>query len=128
MPDKTIADKLYLKTARSLAVFNGSVNRAIVAELPADLIRDDEAPADVVLLFALNEAELAKWWDQAVARLGDKGSLWVAYLKPTAPKATDIDRDKIFAFAAQRGVTGVAMISMDGDWSAVRLKPMAPPS
>ncbi|QYF91678.1 DUF3052 family protein [Massilia sp. PAMC28688] len=126
MTDKTIADKLYLKTVKSLAVFNGGVNPSVVGELPDDMLREGEEVADIVLLFALNQAELEKWWDQAMARLGDKGSLWIAYLKPTAPKATDIDRDKIFAFAAQRGVTGVAMISLDGDWSAVRLKRMAP--
>lgn len=128
MPDKTIADKLYLKTAKTLAVFNGGVNPAVVAELPADMMSEDDTRADVVLLFALNQAELEKWWDQAIARLADKGSLWVAFLKPAAPKATDIDRDKIFSFAAARGVTGVAMISMDLDWSAVRLKPMASPA
>lgn len=131
MHDNAITDKLYLRTVKSLAVFNGSVNPSIMAELPTDMMHDDAAePAgvDVVLLFALNQAELEQWWAQALARLGEKGSLWIAYLKPTAPKATDIDRDKIFTFAAQRGVTGVAMISMDGDWSAVRLKPMAPVS
>ena len=38
------------------------------------------------------------------------------------PKATDITRDSIFAWAKEHGVTGVAMVSMDSDWSAVRLK------
>ncbi|NHZ61806.1 DUF3052 family protein [Massilia genomosp. 1] len=122
MSEKTIADKMYLKTARSLAVFNGAVHPAMLEQLPKSLINEEEGPADVVLVFALNQAELEKWFPAALRRLGEKGSLWVAYLKPSAPKATDLTRDSIFAWAKERGVTGVAMASMDSDWSAVRLK------
>ncbi len=124
MNDKTISDKMYLKTAKSLAIFNGAVHPGITAQLPQDLISaaDDASEADVVLLFALNEVDLDKYWDQALARLGDKGSLWIAYLKQSAPKATDLNRDVINDYASKRGVTGVALISMDADWSALRLK------
>lgn len=122
MSDKTIADKMYLKTAKSLAVFNGAAHPAMAAQLPPELISEGEGPADAVLVFALNQKQLEQWFPQALARLGDKGSLWIAYLKHSAPKATDIDRDSIYAYGKQHGVTGVALISMDADWSAVRLK------
>lgn len=122
MSEKTIADKMYLKTARSLAVFNGGVHPAMMEQLPKNLINEEEGPADVVLVFALNQSELEKWFPSALQRLGEKGSLWVAYLKPSAPKATDLTKDSIFAWAKERGVTGVAIVSMDSDWSAVRLK------
>ena len=122
MGDKTIADKLYLKTAKSLAVLNGAAHPGMVAQLPQDMLVEDDTRADVVLIFALNQKELDRWWPVGLARLGDKGSLWVAFLKHSAPKATDINRDAIFAYAKERGVTGVALISMDADWSAVRLK------
>lgn len=122
MADKTIADKLYLKTAKSLAVFNGAAHPAMAAQLPRELIVEGDGKADVVLVFALNQKELDLWWPRALERLGEKGSLWIAFLKHSAPKATDIDRDSIDAYAKERGVTGVALISMDADWSAVRLK------
>ena len=122
MSDKTLADKMYLKTAKSLAIYNGAANPGAVAQLPQDMLAADDAEADVVLLFALNLAELDKWWDQALARLGEKGSLWIAYLKHSAPKATDLNKEVIYDYAKERGVTGVALISMDADWSAVRLK------
>jgi hypothetical protein len=77
---------------------------------------------DVVLLFAMNRKELEQYFPVAKERLGDKGSLWVAYLKQTASKATDINRDSINAYAKENGITGVAMISIDGDWSALRMK------
>ena len=122
MADKTIADKMYLKTAKSVAVFNGAVHPGMVAQLPQEMIAEGEAPSDVVLVFAMNQKELDQWWPAALQRLGEKGSLWVAFMKHSAPKATDINRDSIYAFAREHGVTGVALISMDADWSAVRLK------
>jgi hypothetical protein len=76
----------------------------------------------VVLLFAMNRKELEQYFPVAKERMGDKGSLWVAYLKQTASKATDINRDSINAYAKENGITGVAMISIDGDWSALRMK------
>lgn len=126
MSDKTIADKMYLKTARSLVVINRTLHPQAVAQLPPDLLAAGEHAehADAVLLFALNHKQLAEAFPAAMARLGDKGSLWIAYLKPTAPKATDLTRDTINAFAKERGATVVALISLDADWSAARLKRM----
>ena len=124
MSEKTIADKMYLKNAKSLAVFNGAVHPVAVSQLPSQLIEagQGEGGADVVLLFALSQNELDQYFPQAMQRLGDKGSLWIAYLKQSAPKATDLNRDIINAYAKERGATGVAMISVDADWSALRLK------
>jgi hypothetical protein len=121
MSEKTVADKMLLRSAKSMRILNGAVNPSMVAQMPARLVKDD-GPADVVLMFALNRKELEQYLPQAAQELGDKGSLWIAYLKSTASKATDINRDSISAFAKENGITGVAMISIDGDWSALRLK------
>jgi len=125
MSDKTIADKMFLKNAKSMLVINGKAHPALVAQLPAELVKEDGA-VDVVLLLALNQKELEEFLPQALARLNEKGSLWIGYLKQTASKATDIHRDTIEAYAQQHGATAVAMISVDLDWSALRLKRMTP--
>lgn len=122
--EKTIADKMFLQNAKSLAVLNGAAHPGMLAQLPAQLIDQGTVPADVVLMFALNQKELEQYLPQAQERLGDKGSLWIAYLKQTASKATDINRDTIDAYAREHGITAVAIISIDGDWSALRLKRM----
>ncbi len=126
MTDKTIADKMYLKTAKSLVVLNGAVHPGMVAQLPQELMNgaDSQGDADVVLLFALNQVQLEQFFPEAMAWLGEKGTLWIAYLKASAPKATDLTRDSINAWTKDHGVTGVALISLDADWSAVRLKRM----
>lgn len=124
MSDKTIADKMFLKNAKSMLVVNGKANPGLVAQLPAELIKEDADTVDVVLLPALNQNELAQYLPQALERLNEKGSLWIAYLKQSASKATDIHRDSIDAYARQLGATAVAIISIDLDWSALRVKRM----
>lgn len=122
MSEKTIADKMFLRTAKSMLILNGNVHPGMVAQMPAQLLKTDQDKVDVVLLFAMNRKELEQYLPQAKERLGDKGSLWVAYLKQTASKATDINRDSISAYAKELGITTVAIISVDGDWSALRMK------
>jgi hypothetical protein len=122
MSDKTIADKMFLKNAKSMAILNGAAHPEVVAQMPAQLIDGGDAAVDVVLLFAVNRNELEQYLPIAMARLAEKGSLWIAYLKGTASKKTDINRDTINAYATARGATGVAMIALDSDWSALRLK------
>lgn len=122
MSEKTIADKMFLRTAKSMLILNGTVHPGMVAQMPPELIRNDQDKVDVVLMFAMNRKELEQYFPIARERLGDKGSLWIAYLKQTASKATDINRDSINAYAKDNGITGVAMISIDGDWSGLRMK------
>ena len=122
MSEKTVADKMFLRNAKSMLILNGAAHPGVVAQLPAELIKNDDGPADVVMMFCMNQADLEKYLPMAKERLGEKGSLWIAYLKATASKATDINRDTINAYAKENGITGVAMISIDGDWSALRLK------
>lgn len=121
MNERTVADKMFLKTAKSMVILNGGVHPGMVSQMPKE-IQVDKGPADVVLMFAMNRKELEHYMPLAKEALGDKGSLWIAYLKQTASKATDINRDSINDFAKENGITGVAIISVDGDWSALRLK------
>ena len=122
MSEKTVADKMFLRTAKSMLILNGQANPGVAAQMPQELVKDGDGPFDVILMFALNRKELEHYLPIAKQKLGDKGSLWIAYLKQTASKATDINRDSINAYAKENGITGVAMISIDGDWSALRAK------
>jgi hypothetical protein len=122
MSEKSVTDKMFLRNAKSMLILNGNVHPGVVSQMPPELIKSDQARVDVVLLFAMNRKDLEEYFPMAKERLGDKGSLWVAYLKQTAAKATDINRDSINAYVKENGITGVAMISIDGDWSALRCK------
>ena len=54
--------------------------------------------------------------------LTEKGLLWVTYPKGTSKVKTDVNRDKIAAYANTVVLQAVAMVSIDDIWSALRLK------
>ena len=124
MNEKTVADRMFLRNAKAMQIINGGVHPTVVAQFPQGLIQEGDGPFDVIMMFCMNRKDLEQYLPQAKDRLGDKGSLWIAYLKQTASKATDINRDSINEFLKENGITAVAMISIDGDWSAMRAKRM----
>ena len=105
-----------------MLVLNGQANPTVAAQMPADIVKQGDGPFDVILMFCMGQNDLAHYLPLARQQLNATGSLWIAYLKQTASTATDINRDSINAYAREHGITGVAMISIDGDWSALRLK------
>ncbi|KAB8059465.1 DUF3052 family protein [Janthinobacterium violaceinigrum] len=123
MPDKTTADKMYVKNAQALAVLNdGGEHAALLAQLPAGRRVGEGGSADWILLFARSRAELEQHLSAARARLAPGGALWVAYRKGGVKAGSDIHRDDIRGFAQTLGLDSVAMIAIDADWSALRLK------
>lgn len=121
--EKTIAEKMYVHKASSVAVLNGEAgDRALLAALPAGKFAAAGTPAELVLLFATNRHDLETLLPQAQQRMAPKAALWVAYLKGTSKRKTDIHRDTIRDYAATLGLDSVAIVAIDDDWSALRLK------
>jgi hypothetical protein len=123
MPDKTVTEKMHVKNATALTVLNdGGEHGELLAQLPAErLVREGEN-ADWLLLFARSRAELEQHLPAARARLAPGGAVWVAYRKGGAKAGSDIHRDDIRHFAQTVGLDSVAMIAIDSEWSALRLK------
>ena len=76
----------------------------------------------MVQLFVANRAELEAQLPKVKQAVAPGGLLWVSYYKGTAQTKTDINRDTIHAYARTLGLEGVAMVSIDDDWSAMRFK------
>jgi hypothetical protein len=127
--EKPLAHKLQIKAGQRLRLINpprGYAGRLGTLPEGAVLVRKPGALADVIQLFVDSRAELEAMLAGAKAALnGPKASLWVTYYKGTSHVKTDIHRDSINAYAQTLGLQGVAMISIDDDWSALRLKVMA---
>ena len=123
MPEKTAPEKMYVKNATALAVLNDSSEHGqLLAQLPPERLAREGESADWILLFARSRAELAQYLPAAQARLAPGGALWVAYRKGGIKAGSDIQRDDIRDFAQTAGLDSVAMVAIDGDWSALRLK------
>lgn len=124
MSDKSVAEKLFLKPGGSLLLVNAPSNaKSLIGSLPKGTkLITDLSSADVAVLFARDRKELEANLGRLKKRLNSKGALWVAYNKGSSKQKADINRDSIREYAATVGLTAVALISIDADWSCLRLK------
>ncbi|MDZ5632313.1 DUF3052 family protein [Janthinobacterium sp. GMG1] len=112
-----------MKNASSLAVLNdGGEHGELLAQLPAERRVREGENADWILLYARSRAELEQFLPMAQARLAPGGAVWVAYRKGGIKAGSDIHRDDIRDFAHTVGLDSVAMVAIDSEWSALRLK------
>ncbi len=77
---------------------------------------------DFIQVFVTSKKELEEQLNKLKSFLSPKGLLWVTYPKGTSKIKTDINRDIIYQFAQSIRLKGVAMISVDDTWSAMRFK------
>ncbi len=78
---------------------------------------------DLVLLYVSSRAELAEWSSAALSAVSSDGLLWAAYPKKTSKIKTDIHRDQGWEPISEAGWEGVALVSLDETWSAMRFRP-----
>lgn len=125
MSEKTIAEKLLIKPGRKVWFVN--MPEGYPAQLGAlpdhvRLLAAPEKAVDLIQVFVASRRELEELLPRLGASLAPGGILWVTYHKGTSKIKTDINRDTINAYAQTIGLQGVAMISVDDDGSALRLK------
>jgi hypothetical protein len=74
----------------------------------------------LILTFVKDRAALTKELPSCKKKLAAGGALWIAYLKGTSGKATDINRDSIRDYVGTIELDTVAQIALDDEWSALR--------
>jgi hypothetical protein len=125
MSDKSIAQRLSIKPGTKFLLVNPPQGYlAQMGALPqgAVLLSVSSSPVEAIQVFVANRLELEAQLPKLKGLLAPKGMLWVTYHKGTSKVKTDVNRDTINAYAHSIGLEGVAMISIDDDWSALRLK------
>lgn len=86
----------------------------------------DDPSADVVLAFVQNTADLVRLAPVALAAVRPDGVLWIAYRKGGTKAGTDLNRDVLHdALAETHDWTGVSLVAVDAQWSAMRFRPRA---
>jgi hypothetical protein len=125
MSEKSIAQKLFIKPGCKFLLVNPPDGYLVkMGELPQGtvLLSNSSSLVDAIQVFVANRAELEEQLPKLLDLMAPKGMLWVTYHKGTSKMKTDIHRDSINAYAHTLGLEGVAMISIDENWSALRLK------
>ena len=97
---------------------------AKLGELPRNVtvLKEPNEPAGIIQVFVANKKEMEEHLPKLKKILNPDGMLWVTYHKGTSKVKTDINRDSIYKYALSIGLQGVAMIAVDEDWAALRLK------
>lgn len=123
MSAKAVAEKIHLKKGKQVLFFNQPENlRELLGAIPEGVIVSDEGKADIILAFIENSVQLKRHMSELKEYLNPEGALWIAYHKGTSSVDTDINRDSIIKFASKHHLKGVAMVSINENWSALRLK------
>ena len=125
MSDKTVSQKLLIKENYKILFMNEPENyKATIGELPKNvtILAEPGESVDFIQLFVTSKKELEDNLNDIKSYLSPKGLLWVTYPKGTSKIKTDINRDIIREYAKSIKLEGVAMISIDDTWSALRSK------
>ena len=122
---KSVADKLMIKPGKTVLFLNAPPQyEKTLGKIAKDaiILPSNATSADIIQVFVASSAELKKQLPLVKKHLNPEGAAWVTYFKGTSKTKTDINRDIIAEYASSIGMEGVAMISVDDDWSALRLK------
>ena len=125
MSDKSIVQRLFLKPNYKVVLINAPVDyKSKLGELPPGLTISTKATGavDLIQVFVSSMKELKEQLEILKHLLRPNGLLWVTYPKGTSKIKADLNRDTIVEYARSIGLQGVAVISIDDTWSALRLK------
>jgi hypothetical protein len=125
VPDKFPIEKMYLREGyRALLVAEPPGYRRQLGRLPKGvvLLSSSGGQADWIQVFVRSRKDMERRLPGLRRRLAANGLLWISYAKGGSDLATDVNRDVIIAYAPSIGLQTVAQVSIDQDWSAVRLK------
>jgi hypothetical protein len=123
MAEKSVAQKLGPKPGSTLLVLHAPLPvTQVLGKLPKGVALTGSGPFPIILLFVRDRAALLRELPVAKAKLEDTGALWVAFVKGTSKKTTDINRDSIREYVETKGFKAVSIIGIDRDWSSLRLK------
>jgi hypothetical protein len=121
MSGKPLAVKMHVKAGKSMAFVNVPESLGDLAVgLPEGVkVVQDDAPADIILIFIADRVDAERRLPEVKTRLAPGGALWVAFRKANK---TDVNRDSLFVIADTFGLQACANVSIDDNWSALRFK------
>jgi len=118
---RALSRKLNLETGARYRILNAPAGYLDEPAPPAD---GSDAPADLVLLFASNRAQLDENAAAALKALKPGGSLWIAY--PSAALGrSDLNRNHGGGVLNKAGFIATTHISLDDEWDATQFRPAA---
>jgi hypothetical protein len=86
----------------------------------------DEGPAQLVMLFAPNVADLERDFEAAKAAIAPGGTLWICWPKKASSMQSDLDQAQVRRYAMDRGLVDFKVAAIDTTWSGLRFSRKKP--
>ena len=77
-------------------------------------------PLDVIMLFALSEAELRKRFLLLAQNLSSSGMLWIAWPKKSSGVVTDLSFENVQRIGLDAGLVDVKICAVNDVWSGLK--------
>lgn len=120
--------KLRLTTQKELLILNSPDNFKKETEslsasgITVDFEKSSEKYS-FIMLFVLSLNEVTGKTEEISGAIEDDGVLWVCYPKKSSKKyKTELSRDNVLQPFGAYGFEGVTQVSIDVDWSALRIR------
>jgi hypothetical protein len=118
-----LAKKLLIKPGDTILVLGAPMDYAkLVGALPKDadiVAKPPKTGVALVHLFVTSMADLKAGLAKAQKAMAEDGGIWISWQKGGK---TDVSRDTIAALAQQNGLDTVRAVSLNDEWSALKLK------
>ncbi|NOU93323.1 hypothetical protein GC093_08845 [Paenibacillus sp. LMG 31456] len=123
--DAELLKKLRIQSGQRILLLNapeGYRERLIPMPEHTSLDTQPEGTYDLVHLFVRSIAELEVHAPVALQAVKYNALLWITYPKKSSKLKTDLSRDEGWKVISEAGYEGVALISIDETWSAMRFR------
>ena len=84
----------------------------------ADIVQ--EGPAQLVILFARELADLEREFERAQAAIAPGGSVWLCWPKKASGVQSDLDEATVRGYGMARGLVDFKVAAIDATWSGLR--------
>ncbi|MCB9112179.1 MAG: hypothetical protein H6634_13130 [Anaerolineales bacterium] len=121
----TLARRMKLQEGQLAVLLNapeGALQELEPLPFGVILSENGKIPADWILIFVKNQAELEKVLPKALKLFQPETLLWIAYPKKTSRIKTDFTRDTGWSFLQDKGLRWLTLVSFNEDWSAFAMR------
>ena len=126
MATNSLSKKLLMKAGQRAVIIKppvGYLERLEPLPEGVELVGSPEGQFDFVQVFVKNMEDLQKFLPIAAQAVKHDALLWIAYPKGGVKAGTDLNRDIHWNAVSPHKLSGVALVSLDEVWSAMRFRP-----
>lgn len=122
MPNKSAAEKAHVKPGMTVGLVNPIDTVVDAVGLPEGVSFVEPTDADLTFVFVHRREDLETVLRPATESLAPGRTIWAFFRKGSSAMGLDMSRNDVWAVAEASGLRPLGLVSIDGTWTAFRLK------